>query len=104
MTVQFSSGVCCQPFDWSESITHLTAEELADRFSESFPVILRESSGSDWAYAGWYQELLQRLHEGRLPIARYSDNYEDEIYRPMRLFCPSGGNSSELSLPPVFHP
>jgi protein-tyrosine phosphatase len=106
MTARFGSGDSCQPFGWRESIKHLLDEELADRFSEDFPVILRESSGSDWTYAGWYQEFLKMLGSDRVPIAHYWDyreNGETEIYRQLRLFSP-GGEGSQMPLPPIFRP
>lgn len=70
----------------------------------NLPIVLRESFGSDWAYAGWYQELLTKLGSQRVPVAYYRDNYEDVVYRPVCLHADGGGQNGEMPLPPIFNP
>lgn len=42
--------------------------ELADYFSYTYPDIVNASLGSDWAYAGWYAEMLGSVDHNFFPI------------------------------------
>lgn len=58
-------------FDWPDAATD-TARDLADKFVARFPEIAEAGRGKDWAYAGWYVEMLGTADEGWLPIS-YAD-------------------------------
>ena len=68
LAVEYTTGDGHEYFGWRD--TRLAkAPELASRFTESFPSIVRAARGSDWNYAGWYVEVLGRAELGELPVA-----------------------------------
>ena len=58
-------------FNWKDARRD-TARALADKFVQRFPNLIREGEGRDWAYAGWYVEMLGVAEKGALPVS-----YED---------------------------
>lgn len=58
-------------FGW-ENVAHVTPSRLADLFVKRFPKIVDSGEGSDWAYAGWFIEMLHLTYPNELPIA-YAD-------------------------------
>lgn len=58
-------------FGWRDA-ADASPEALAERFVERFPVLARAGWGADWAYAGWYLELLRLTAPDDLPVA-YAD-------------------------------
>jgi hypothetical protein len=58
-------------FGWADA-PGADARQLATLFLERFPEIAQESEGEDWAYAGWYVQMLGLAERGFFPIA-YSD-------------------------------
>lgn len=65
--VLYSSGQDNEFFGWTDRKT-ATARELADTFIERFPVLCEASRGADWAYAGWFVEMLGLAERGWFPI------------------------------------
>ncbi|MCK6375314.1 MAG: hypothetical protein L6Q69_14570 [Zoogloea sp.] len=53
-------------FGWKDSAGK-DARALAALFVERFPEIAAAAVGRDWAYAGWFAEMLGRAEHGRLP-------------------------------------
>lgn len=62
-----TSGNGSQVFGWLDAADD-TAEALADKFLRRFPDATAAGAGSDWAYAGWFVELVGVIDRmGRLP-------------------------------------
>ncbi|MFT8244431.1 hypothetical protein [Roseomonas sp. BN140053] len=55
----YSTGSRDRYFGWPDAPGR-SARELGVMFLDRFPVIAREGSGRDWAYAGWLTEILGR--------------------------------------------
>lgn len=55
-------------FGWTD-VAHASARELAQRFIHRFPDIAHHGAIEDWAYAGWFGELLSKAEHGHLPVA-----------------------------------
>lgn len=75
-------------------------DRLADEFLNEFIAIMLVSRDSDWAYAGWYQELLMRSVPSYLPVAWEKDDYETKEHNPFWLSSVDGREGSTMSLPP----
>lgn len=105
LIARFGSGDCDHPFGWKNSIAKLSAAKMADLFIQRFPAIVRATLGSDWAYAGWYQEMLMRTSPNILPIAYFKDEYEDVVYDQLQLFRIDQTNDERgdrnMPLPPL---
>jgi len=99
-----SSGNCCRPFGWRRNISKMPISRLADIFVTRFPMIARRSLGSDWAYAGWYQEMLMRTSVGALPVAYETDEYEQTVHQSLCLVPQGEGTAGEMPLPPLYCP
>jgi hypothetical protein len=69
--VHYSSADGGEYFGWQDA-SHFTPSRLAARFIKRFPAIASAGRGRDWAYVGWYQEMLHLTHPDRLPLA-YAD-------------------------------
>lgn len=63
-------------FGWEDAKDD-SASELAAKFMQRFPGIVLHGKGRDWAYAGWYLEMLGYAHEGGFPVAY--DAFMDDI-------------------------
>ena len=61
-------------FRW-EDVAGLGAKKLADRFVQRFPKLCLEGHGKDWAYAGWFSELLGIAENGCLPLTNNHDQH-----------------------------
>jgi hypothetical protein len=59
-------------FGWEDQKT-ATARKLADTFIQRFPRIAEAGKGRDWAYVGWYVELLGIAERGWFPYAYGGD-------------------------------
>jgi hypothetical protein len=70
---RYSTGMGNRYFGWEDAQTD-TAAELAAKFLGRFSTLARLGVGRDWAYAGWYVEMLSFAERGHLPIA-YADWY-----------------------------
>ncbi len=73
---RYTSGMGNRYFDWPDAASD-TARELATKFVERFPGISEKGLGRDWAYAGWYSEMMGLAERGCLPVA-YADWYPGE--------------------------
>ena len=99
----YTSGMENRYFDWRDAEQD-TARRLASKFVERFPDITAKGLGRDWAYAGWYAEMLGLAERGCLPIA-YADWYPGEHdERSLQLHCspdaPPELRDVRLPLPP----
>jgi hypothetical protein len=91
----YTSGQQRKYFDWEDAQDDGPCE-LADKFVERFAAIAEASLGADWAYAGWYMEMLTKAGSGEFPVA-YADWHED----PDPLWLPTTkGFQSGLQMPP----
>jgi hypothetical protein len=61
----YSTGSGDRYFGWPDAPGR-SARELGNMFLDRFPVIAREGTGRDWAYAGWLTEILGRAERGEL--------------------------------------
>jgi hypothetical protein len=95
----YSSGQDNEFFGWTDRKTS-SARELADTFIERFPQVCADSRGADWAYAGWFVELLGIAERGWFPIV-YADWRIDEEHG-LELIYPGDQEPDEHkpSLPP----
>lgn len=103
-TTHYSSADENRYFDWPDARTD-TARELATKFVERFPGIAEKGLGRDWAYAGWYTEMLGFAERSCLPVA-YADWYPGEEPEEgwLELTCgegaPPGHRRAGLPVPP----
>ena len=82
-------------FGW-EDAKNDTSVQLAEKFIQRFPDLCKAGIGRDWAYAGWYMELLRFADVGELPVASWSGMPPtDPRFLPTWLFVDSG-----LPMPP----
>jgi hypothetical protein len=91
----YTSGQDSEYFGWNDAVEDGPAE-LADKFLARFPAIAEAARGSDWAYAGWYLEMLAKAQVGEFPVA-YADWYEDP---DPRWLATTRGFQSGLPMPP----
>src|SRR6185437_17104202 len=56
-------------FEWTDIYPYATPGELAQYFMERFPRVTEAGRGSDWAYAGWYMEMLRLTQPNQFPYA-----------------------------------
>jgi hypothetical protein len=71
LTAHYTSGMENAYFGWEDARTD-TARVLAEKFVGRFPEIAEAALGRDWAYVGWYGEMLGIAEQGYLPVA-YAD-------------------------------
>jgi hypothetical protein len=107
LAARFSIGGGCKPFDWGIDIEEFSVERLANTFLERFPKLSEASMGSDWAYAGWYQEMLRRTSSDLLPLAYGFDEYETTYFCKLQLVRMVGvdgadAHTEEMAFPPVY--
>lgn len=63
----YTSGQENDYFGWGR--LQQNARQLADRFEQGFPRLCLAGRGRDWAYAGWYVEMLGLAERGWFPVA-----------------------------------
>lgn len=68
--IHYGSGQAAGYFGWEDARDD-TVPRLADRFVERCPEIVRAGLGRDWAYVGWYVEMLGLAERDAFPIAYY---------------------------------
>jgi hypothetical protein len=90
-------------FGWGDAETD-TARELASKFIERFPEIAREAIGEDWAYVGWYVQMLGFAERGDFPVA-FDDSFGCQSPDPRWLPTSRGlekmdPTASHLPMPP----
>lgn len=89
-------------FGWSDAAQD-DARELASKFIERYPQIVREGSGWDYPYAGWFQRLLGLAERGFLPVVLWDAVDIPFDHVPLRDVRPSTwileGPSAEIFLP-----
>lgn len=90
------------PFGWTEDISAIAISKLSDMFLERFPAIASPSQGSDWAYAGWYQEMLFKTSSKFLPIAYDRNPYDSTLLDRLMLHATGRWESREMPLPPPY--
>ena len=105
LIARFGSGDCDHPFGWKKSIVKFSISKMADLFVQRFPAIAQATLGSDWEYAGWYQEMLMRTSSSVLPIAYLKDEYEEVVCEQLQLFRIDQTNDEkgdrDMPLPPL---
>lgn len=65
--VAYSSSDGKAFFGWDDSEND-GARRLAAKFIQEFPVLMREATGADWPYAGWFVSTLGAAENGTLPV------------------------------------
>ena len=71
LAVHYSSGQENDYFGWRDAKKD-TARNLAAKFVQRFPEIAQAGLGEDWAYAGWYVQMLGLAERDEFPEA-YAD-------------------------------
>ena len=90
-------------FGWPDATT-LTPQEMAHRFLGEFPTLAKLGEGSDWAYAGWYQEMVRLTAPANVPIV-YSVIEEESVGPEILLdldkagFMPTKGERPDIWIP-----
>ncbi len=74
----YGSGQENEYFGWKDRKS-ASARELAETFLQRYPVICEAARGADWAYAGWFVEMLGIAEQGWFPIV-YADYEIDESH------------------------
>lgn len=69
-------------FQWGDCAKD-DARQLAAKFLLRFPHLCAQAQGRDWAYAGWYAELLGHTEHGRLPLWEWDTNGHEASYAKM---------------------
>lgn len=93
----YSSTQGTEYFGWRDA-TDSPARELAKKFIERFPEIVAKGKGEDWAYAGWYAQMLGFAELGNFPLA-YND-WGGADLNPRFLPTSKFGIQSGLPMPP----
>ena len=91
LSANYSSSQEREYFGWPDA-AHATPSRLADLFLARFPEIAAAGRGSDWAYAGWYLEMLHLTYPDSLPIA-YAD------WDLPTGYLPTTGARSDIQIP-----
>ena len=92
----YTSGQERRYFGWEDAQDDAPCD-LAAKFIARFPEISEAARGSDWAYAGWYLEMLSKARLGEFPVA-YADWWGE---RPDPRWLPTtNGFDSGLPMPP----
>src|SRR5258705_9859676 len=83
-------------FGWADAKSD-GARELAIKFADRFPEIVKSGLGRDWAYAGWLVELIGALERfpNRLPVlfSEYSKEKRNEMRSLPLTLCTDDDNS-----------
>ncbi len=95
----YSSGQGNEFFGWSDRKT-ATARKLADTFLERFPKICEASRGADWAYAGWFVEMLGLAELGWFPIVYDEDDLDETHGLVLILHSDMRADGPKPTLPP----
>lgn len=93
-----TSGNGADPFAWHDARGN-DPQALADLFLERYPELARCGQGADWAYAGWYLEVLAHAAHGRFPVAD-ADWSEEPDPRYLVLTGPGLTGRERLLAPP----
>lgn len=92
---RMTTGEGTKYFGWIDASAD-SPSELADKFTERFPNLLRPAHGRDWPYVGWFTEMLVSAEKGYLPYA-YADWAEPSDESHLRTL---GNNPDRLPMPP----
>lgn len=92
--VRYSSADDNRYFGWLDSQED-SAPDLAVTFVRRFPEIAAAGLGRDWAYAGWFTEMLGLAVRGAVPVA-----YAEFLDSPPGVLPTTAGRGFELPMPP----
>jgi len=81
-------------FGWS-SLHELTPQDMALLFLRTFPTHCKFGKRSDWAYAGWFQEMVRVTSPGHLPFVAEVNDDQVEIMNSW-----NGGKNEWIPTPP----
>lgn len=103
---QFSSASSSYPFDWRDAGSD-DARDLAAKMINRFPDLIQASKGRDWAYVGWFAEMMGWVDAGWLPYVNPMEPKTGLSTKPLTLLATpfliaKGPNplSSRCPLPP----
>ncbi len=71
LAAHYSSADGRAYFNWNDA-ARAQPDELANLFIKRFPSLVEAGRGSDWAYVGWFIEMLHLTYPAAMPIA-YAD-------------------------------
>ncbi len=95
LVARYSTGDGRQYFDWADCAQD-DSRHLARKFLERFPKLCEMGRGRDWAYAGWFTEMLGHAENERFPIC-FWDGMSSEAERAVWL---TFGEELPFPLPP----
>jgi hypothetical protein len=96
LIARYSSAQEDRYFEWRDIHPTTTPSGLANRFVERFPDLVEAGRGTDWAYSGWYVEMLHLTYPDLLPYA-LADWDHPQDYIPV---TGGGDGSVRIPLPP----
>lgn len=98
-----TTGSIDRPFGWDDAQPQ-DPHALADRFLTRHPDLARRGQGADWAYAGWYLEVLEQARRGRFPVAYADWHGEGPDPRYLVLMGPQAPPDVRMLAPPLVIP
>ena len=98
LCARYSSSTKNLYYGWADAAQD-DARHLASKFLERFPRLCERSRGRDWAYAGWFTEVLGHTEHGRIPMAWW-DLMDEEDEGVLWMGGP-GGIPMPLGPPPI---
>lgn len=98
--VIYCSEQKANPFGWPDDIAHMAPDQMAGLFIRRFPEIADECQGSDWSYAGWYQEMMRLTAPLNVPLAYETDDDNEDYKKGMPPLGPTIRASVIIPFPP----
>lgn len=92
--IGYSNAQSNHYFGWEDAETD-TARQLAQKFINRFPEVIRESQGEDWEYCGWFVQMLGLADQQAFPVA-----YADWPTGEREGFLETSPRQANLPLPP----
>ena len=103
----YSSSDANEYFGWRDAKND-NARELAEKFVDRFPEVVKAGAGRDWIYAGWLAELVSHLEHGDFLPVVLAEAIEIQPHRlkgmPIVEYGEHGGNwriNFDFPLPPL---
>jgi hypothetical protein len=100
LVARYTTGQQDRYFDWPDLRPTTTPSGLANRFVDRFPAIVEAGRGADWAYTGWYVEMLHLTYPDLVPYTIADWDYPED-------YIPVTGDrdgSVRVPLPPLVPP
>ena len=96
---RYSTGEDRAYFGW-EDCSQDDSRQLARKFLERFANLANRGRGRDWAYAGWFTELLGHAEHGDFPISYWDPMSDDSLEDMKRAVWLTSSERAPFPLPP----